>query len=133
MLHAVPLLTQTNAGHTMLRKTIPTGIPIKHLLSLGQVAEFNRRFRAMDLKFKQLCANFGCVEIFYKKKKSFVPHLIIYDKISDALMNWEYEKKSTQPACHMTRNRESVTIHNTEQSRSNQGRLVHRVARVKIL
>jgi hypothetical protein len=104
VLHAVPVLTQTNAGHTMLRKTAPTGIPIKRLLSLGQVAEFNQRFCAMDLKLKQLCANFGCVEIFLQKKKCFIPYLIIY-KIFDALMNWKYGKKAMQPACHMTRKR----------------------------
>jgi hypothetical protein len=63
VLHAGPLLTQTNAGHTMLRKATPTGIPTKRLLSLGKVGELNRRFRALNLKFKQLCANFGYVEI----------------------------------------------------------------------
>jgi hypothetical protein len=87
--------TQTNAGNNMLPKATPRGIPIKRLVSVEGVGGLNRRFRAMNVKFKQLCANFGYVEIF--TKKSSVSYLIIYDKIFDALKNWKYKKISCSP------------------------------------
>ena len=43
----------------------------ERLVPLGQVEELNRRFRAMIKKFKELCANFGYIEIFIKKKVSY--------------------------------------------------------------
>ena len=122
MLHAGTQLTQTNAGSTMLEKSNTERNSHKASAFVGESGGIQPKISC--------CVRISDMSRFLQKKKSFVPYFITHDKIFDALMSW---KKSMQPACHTTRNRELVTMPSTEQSRSNQGRLAHREARVEIL
>ena len=71
----------SKVGHNSCKKQHQEKFP---WFRLGEWGELSRRSGATNLKCKQICVNFGYVEIF-TKKICFWQYFIIHDKIVDAL------------------------------------------------